>query len=82
MVLQDLVDRFSKFSGWNLQTKISKNYIEFFDPKDWSNSALCLLLEHDGDYYYLHECHLRMKFWGVSLEEKLFIIDLLKNKSD
>ena len=74
MTLEQITQRCSGFSGFNLQAIVSRGQIEFVDPNDNSTghqSRLVLGTERPGGRLY--EIYGRMHHWGMSLEEKLIL---------
>jgi len=77
MTIDSILKRCSKYSGWNLivTTDVHGN-LWFKDPGAGGESWLILSLRGN----FLYEVYGRMSHWGISLEEKLAIVDYMKNR--
>ena len=72
--MRALVERCSRFSGWNLTWRRRKGTIELFDPADWGKSAVVVCARG----LVLYEAYGRLRHWGVTAQEQEMLLRALQ----
>jgi len=87
MNLEKIVERCSRFSGYNLVAEVkdpcpgsSTKTVEIFDPKDKGPSMLCLGVHSISGFLYEH--YGRMRHWAITREEQNFLLGLLGGRRE